>query len=110
MYIQVHFPSSSPKISTASFNRAKSLGVSLPVDASSDVVVGVTNLSLPSSSLPSQHVPPIWASYFSQALNDFCLWRLFQLSLALMLLIQSSLLLPCCWTQAKGYLLALTVT
>jgi len=49
-------------------------------------------------------------SYFSHRLKLFCRCLVFHPNLALMLLIQSSLLLPCGWTQGKGYLLALTVT
>lgn len=55
---------------------------------------------------PSNH------AYFhlSHSLNPFCFCLVFHPSLALMLLIQSSLLRPSACTDANGYLLALTVT
>ena len=46
----------------------------------------------------------------SHSLNALGLDLEFHASFALMLLIQSSLRLPCIWTDAKGYRLALMVT
>ena len=102
--------SSTPKALNVDLNETNSSGGATLDDTS----LGATDVALDSSVWPSASPPsPCWSEnpYFSSHFfSAFCRCRLFHPSLALILLIQCSLLLPLGWTLAKGYRLALTVT
>lgn len=113
LIIQIHkFPPRAPIRYNSRVSSTSSSGSSGSSDSSESSVGGVIVRTNPATTCRYASTASRFTeeSYFSHFLKLFCRCLVFHPNLALMLLIQSSLLLPCGWTQAKGYLLALTVT